>query len=139
MAAKEHPGKIIFILVVAALLGAAIGYGAVRGFQFSASESDGSGDISGERYATLADAQIICEAKAREVFGQRLRNLNTDSHSTRLDKKARLFRVFLVGDVYPGEAGQGAPNRYYFACVARTDRVAIASFQYAKDGEAMKD
>ena len=131
----------IFLIVVLLVLFGAVGSGlhfsGVRFGSFGDSE-DGEGAV-GERYATMTDAQVICEERAREVFGARIRTLTMDNHSSRLDKKAGLFRVFMQADLYSNDSRQGTAVRHYINCFTRIDRVAITSFQFAKDGENMKE
>src|SRR5690606_21722132 len=92
----------------------------------------GSGDSSvTARYATMTDAQMICEERARDVFGARIRTLTVDTHSSRLDKKAGLVRVFMESDLYPNDTRQGTAIKHFINCFTRIDRVAIASFQFA--------
>jgi hypothetical protein len=127
---------VVVLIVVFAAMCAGLYMGGVRlgNFGFNAP----SGEASGIRYATMTDAQMLCEARTREVFGERLRTLVVDTHSTRLDKKARLFKVFLEADVY-ASGRTGATNRHFINCFTRTERLAITSYQFAKDGEPMKE
>lgn len=141
MSAKEQrKQQVIFLMIVLLVIfvsiGAGLYFGGMRLGNFS---ENNIGNSAGTRYATLTDAQIICEEQARKVFGKRIRNLAFDTHSTRLDKKAGVFRVFIESDLYVDDSHQGASMRYFISCVTRTDRVAIASFQYAKDGEAISE
>lgn len=142
MSAKEQrKQQVIFLLFILIIIGVAIGSGLyfnqLRIGDFGI-EGEGGG-AAGERYATLTDAQVMCEVRAREVFGLRVHALTVDAYSSRLDKKAGLFRVFMEADLYPSEERQGPTVRHYINCTTRTDRLAIASFQFAKDGESMKE
>jgi hypothetical protein len=144
MSAKEQRRQqIIFLVVVLLVMLISIGLGMYfSGFRigsFGDTGTDSGDGVTGERYATMTDAQLICEERARKVFGERIRTLTVDTHSSRLDKQAGLFRVFMESDLYANDTRQGSPVRHFINCYARTDRVAIASFQFAKDGETMKD
>lgn len=142
MSAKEQrKQQAIYLSVVLVIIFGAIGSGLYfNGIGFGGFDENpaGNGETE-ERYATLTDAQVICEQRAREVFGERIRSLVVDTHSTRLDKKAGLFRVFMESELYANKSRQGTTVRHFINCFTRTDRVAIASFQYAKDGETMQD
>lgn len=128
---------IVVLLVILVSVGSGLYFGGIRIGSFGDTGSGGAG--VGERYATMTDAHLLCEERAREVFGERIRTLTIDSHSSRLDKKAGLFRIFMESDLYPSDSRQGTAVRHYINCFTRADRVAIASFQYAKDGETMQD
>lgn len=138
---KQHRQLILYLLTVLSV----IFLGVFAGFHYGGfnvgnfGDSGRDGNVLEDRYATMADAHLLCEARAREVFGARIRSLMIDNHSSRLDKKAGLFRVFMEADLYANDNRSGAVVRHYINCFTRTDRVALASFQYAKDGEAMKD
>src|SRR5690606_19573070 len=95
---------IITLLIIFVSVGAGLYVSDVRFGNFGGS-SYGNG--AGARYATLTDAQIICEEQARRVFARRIRNLVVDTHSTRLDKKAGVFRVFMEADLYVEDRHQG--------------------------------
>lgn len=142
MSAKEQrKQQAIYLSVVLAIIFVSIGSGLYfSGIGFGGFDGDTVGEgVASERYATLTDAQVICEQRARKVFGERIRSLMVDTHSTRLDKKASVFRVFMEAELYANDSRQGATVRHFINCFTRTERVAIASFQYAKDGEAMQD
>jgi hypothetical protein len=140
--AKKTQGKqqalylIAVVAIVLAAMCAGLYVGGVRLDNFGLNSP--SGDAATVRYATMTDAQMLCEARTREVFAERLRTLMVDSHSTRLDKKAKLFKVFLEADVY-NRGQSGATSRHFINCFTRTDRLAIASYQFAKDGEPMRE
>lgn len=142
MSAKEQrKQQAIYLSVVLAIIFISIGSGLYfSGIGFGGFDENLAGeDVVGERFATLTDAQVICEQRVRKVFGERIRSLVVDTYSTRLDKKAGLFRVFIEAELYSSESGQGATVRHFINCFTRIDRVAIASFQFAKDGEDMQD
>jgi hypothetical protein len=130
----------LMVVLVAILTGvlAALYFGGFKVGDYSAS-GDGAKGSAGVRYSTMADAQLICQERAREVFDARIRTLVVDSFSSRQDKKAGLFRVFLESDLYADEKRQGATTRHYISCTTRVDRVAIANFQFAKEGGAMQE
>lgn len=134
----QRKQQAIFLAVVLVLLllgiGSGLYFGGVR--VGGLGENPGAGGSANNRYATQTDAQMLCEAQARKVFGERIRTLVVDTHSSRLDKKAGLFRVFLEAELYNDKKRQGETVRHFISCFTRTDRLAIASFQFAKDGEA---
>ncbi len=139
--ASSEPRKlqILFLLIIIAILVLSIGVGVhISGGGLSGTD-DGDGSGGSGRYANMTDAQVMCRERAGQVFGDRIRNLVIDTHSSRLDQQAGLFKIFMEADIYPSSARQGTPVRHYINCFTRTHKLAIASFQFAKDGEQMQD
>lgn len=141
MARKEQrKQQLLFLALVLGVLIAAVGAGVhFRAIDLSGFEGDSGAGGGKARFTNMADAQVLCEERAKEVFGQRIRTLVVDNHSTRLDQQAGLFKVFMEADLYAGDNRQGTPVRHYINCFTRTNKQSIASFQFAKDGEGMKD
>ena len=89
-----------------------------------------------ERYKhlTMTDAQYVCEQRARETFGGRLEVLSVDRFSSRLDRKAQMFRVFMEAEIYPGGDQRGVPRQTFINCYTALHKPEILLFQYARDG-----
>lgn len=83
---------------------------------------------------TLGDAQSLCEAEARKTFGQRLRTLEIDTRSSRLDPEDDLFKVFMAANIYANPEGNGRTFTYQVNCYTRTNRAQVTLFQYAMGG-----
>jgi hypothetical protein len=96
----------------------------------------GSRDAEEARYrhTTLTDAEAVCTAHAREVFGRRLTNLRVDRFSSRLDRGDNQYKVFMEADIYPSRTREGVALETLINCFTATDSTDIELFQYAKDG-----
>lgn len=86
------------------------------------------------RHTTLTDAEAVCRARAREVFGRRLTNLRVDRFSSRLDRSDGQYKVFMEADIFPNRSREGVALETFINCFAATDSADIELFQYAKDG-----
>lgn len=89
-----------------------------------------------ERYKhlTMTDAEYACEQRAHQAFGGRLKVLSVDRFSSRLDRKAQMFRVFMEAEIYPGRGQQGVPRETFINCYTALHKPEILLFQYARDG-----
>lgn len=96
----------------------------------------GGDNEGGDRYRhfTLTDAEVVCTAYAREVFGRRLTNLRVDRFSSRLDRGDGQHKIFMEADIFPNASRQGVALQTFINCFAALDSNAIELFQYAKDG-----
>lgn len=93
------------------------------------------GRALGLRYShtTMTDAQLLCTDKLDTTFPGRVRSMHVDSLSSRLDKQADMYKIFLEADIYADSDRQGPAREMFFSCYVRTDREAIERFQYAGD------
>ncbi|WP_157960501.1 hypothetical protein [Marinimicrobium alkaliphilum] len=84
---------------------------------------------------TLGDAQSLCEQRARETFARRLRSLEVDTFSSRLDADDNLFKVFMAADLYANPETRGRTITYQVNCYTRVNRAEVTQFQYAAGGD----
>lgn len=87
------------------------------------------------RHVTQSDAQSMCQARARKVFGQRLKVMRVDSFSSRFDAADEQYKIFLEAQIYPSRSREGVALDTFINCFTAIDRLEIELFQYAKDGE----
>jgi hypothetical protein len=97
----------------------------------------GGGDNSGYRNITLTDAQLECEKEARKEFGQRLRMITVDSHSSRYDQKINRYKMFFSLDVYPKRGkNKDIAVPYFLNCYVHGSRGSVTHFESMEDKEA---
>lgn len=87
------------------------------------------------RQATMSDAQAACLERAQAEFGQRIRGLQVDTFSSRLDKVDQQYKIFMEAKIYQSSARLGVPRDTFINCFAAIDTAGIELFQYARDGE----
>jgi len=96
----------------------------------------GSGN-SGASYRniTLTDAQLECEKEARKDFGERLRLITVDSHSSRYDEKLNRYKMFFHLDVYPKRDKDSITVPYFLNCYVHGSRGSVTHFESLEDKE----
>ena len=97
----------------------------------------GGGDSnSGYRNVTLTDAQLECEKEARDEFGERLRLITVDSHSSRYDQKLNRYKMFFNLDVYPKRGkNRDIAVPYFVNCYVHGSRGSVTHFESLEDKE----
>lgn len=97
---------------------------------------DGSGN-QGYRNITLTDAQLECEREARDEFGDRLRLITVDMHSSRYDQKLNRYKMFFNLDVYPKRGkNKNIPVPYFLNCYVHGSRGSVTHFESLEDKES---
>ena len=128
----QRKQQALFLVLVLGVLIAAVGAGVHFRSIDMAGFDRGSGTGSHARYTNMADAQVLCQGQVKEIFGKRVSSLMVDNHSSRLDQKAGLFKVFMEAEIFDNDRRQGVSARHYFNCYVHTNKLSIASFQFAK-------
>lgn len=96
----------------------------------------GGGESSGYRNVTLTDAQLECEKEARREFGERLRLITVDSHSSRYDEKINRYKMFFSLDVYPKRGdNKEIAVPYFLNCYVHAGRGSVTHFESLEDKE----
>lgn len=93
-------------------------------------ESDNS---SGYQNITFTDAVTTCRRTTKEDYGDRIRNLVTDSHSSRYDGKSFLYKIFLQMDLYNKERSKA--RLYYINCFVRASNGSVRKFEAFEEVE----
>lgn len=110
--------------------------GVVGKVNLSAMGVGDGGNNAGYRNITLTDAQLECEQEARKEFGERLRLITVDSHSSRYDQKMNRYKMFFALDVYPkrGKDRETAVP-YFLNCYVHGSRGSVTHFESLEDKE----
>lgn len=87
------------------------------------------------RHVTQSDARALCQARAREVFGRRLKVMRVDTFSSRFDAADEQYKIFMEAQIYANRNREGVALDTFINCFTAIDRFEIELFQYAKDGE----
>lgn len=96
---------------------------------------DGSSN-KGYRNITLTDAQLECEQEARREFGQRLRMITIDNHSSRYDRKINRYKMFFDLDMYPKKGkNKNTAVPYFLNCTIHGSRGSVTHFEVLEDKE----
>lgn len=92
-------------------------------------------DASGPRYhnVTMTDAQLECLDHSRETFGRRLRDLEVDDLSSRVNFDEGVYKIYLQAQIYQTPERQGRTEKRYINCFVKTRQLAIERFQHAAD------
>lgn len=91
---------------------------------------------TGYRNVTLTDALLKCQEKARDQFGDRLKHITFDSHSSRYDQKSNRYKMFFNLELYPRRMGQNAKANatpHFLNCFVHGSRGSVTHFESVED------
>ncbi|MFL0810224.1 MAG: hypothetical protein K6L76_07405 [Agarilytica sp.] len=95
----------------------------------------GGGNDRGYQNVTFTDAVLTCRSRAESNYGERIRILITDNHSSRYDDKASLYKIFLKLDLY--KKNRLESTAHYVNCFVRASNGRVRKFEVL-DGEEAK-
>jgi len=101
-------------------------------FGFSQNGKDESG---GYKNVTHTDALLRCEEEVRDEFGERLKVLSPDVHSSRFDQKANRYKLFFSAILHPKKGRGGVSERYYINCFVHGSRGTVVNFESLQEKE----
>ena len=80
---------------------------------------------------TFTDANLACEEKTKAKFGDKIRTLATDNHSSFFDNKTGIYKIFLNVDV---RGRKGKIESHYINCFVRPSNGKINRFEVLNGG-----
>lgn len=94
--------------------------------------------LTAGRYISLHEAQLSCEAYARKELGARVRRLDVDDHSSRLEEAAGVYKVFFRGQLFEesrlGQVLTDEPSvEHYLNCYVSMRRAEVQLFEVMGD------
>lgn len=99
--------------------------------KYATGSSEGS--ASGHQNITLTDAVVTCRDRTTKSYGDRIRNLVTDNHSSRFDEKQYVYKVFLKMDLM--NKREKIPKLHYVNCFVRAKNGDIRKYDVFKSDE----
>ncbi len=94
----------------------------------------GSGaDSKGYRNVTFTDAVLACQNTTKENYGERIRNLVIDNHSSRFDDKQFLYKIFLKMDLY--DKNRTKARLHYINCFVKSSNGRVRKFEAFEEVE----
>lgn len=94
----------------------------------------GSGSESGYQNVTFTDAVMTCRGRIEDNYGDQIRSLVTDNHSSRYDQQASLYKIFLKLDLYKKDRSQA--SEHYVNCFVRGSSGRVRKFEVLDAEEA---
>lgn len=96
--------------------------------------------VSMVRPISLHEAQLSCEVHARNQLGKRVRILEVDDHSSRLEEAAGVYKVFFHGELFTesrlGRVLTDEPtDRHYLNCYVHMNSAEVELFEVLGDEE----
>lgn len=85
----------------------------------------------GYQNVTYNDAAIECREASENRYGEKIRNLAVDAHSSRFDKRQYLYKIFLNMDLYT-KNGRGA-TLHYISCFVRASNGSIVKYDVSAE------
>ncbi|WP_188150804.1 hypothetical protein [Teredinibacter waterburyi] len=94
--------------------------------------SGGSG-ADGYKNVTFNDAVLTCEAETRSKFGDRIRVLTLDNHSSRYEERELVYKIFQHMDL---NGKVGAPKVEFFVnCFVRASNGRVTKYEAFEEVE----
>ncbi len=94
----------------------------------------GSGsDSKGYRNVTFTDAVLTCQNTTRETYGDRIRNLVIDNHSSRFDDKQFLYKIFLKMDLF--DKNRDKARLHYINCFVKSSNGRVRKYEAFEEVE----
>ena len=87
----------------------------------------------GYQNVTFTDAVVACESRVKRNYGQRIRSVVTDAHSSRFAEANHLYKIFLNLDLYTKDRTSGV--NHYVNCFVRAKNGRITKFEVFEDSE----
>lgn len=86
----------------------------------------GGRESGGYQNITFTDAVMACNEATEDRYGDRIRNLEVDNHSSRYDNKTYLYKIFMNMDMYEkkGELTQA----HFVNCFVRASNGSIKKY-----------
>ena len=100
----------------------------VNGVIFSRSGGDSQ---QGYQNVTYNDAAIECREASENRYGDKIRNLVVDAHSSRFDKGQYLYKIFLNMDLY--SKNKRDASLHYISCFVRASNGKIVKFDISAE------
>jgi len=99
----------------------------------SAFYSEAEPEGAGYRNVTYTDAVLSCRDNAALKYGERIKNLVTDDHSSRFDNRVYMYKIFLKMDLY--DHNSSLSRLHYISCFVRANSGEIRKYDVLKDDE----
>ncbi len=93
----------------------------------------GDGKNSGYQNVTFTDAVMTCRGTTEENYGDRIRTLITDNHSSRFDDKAYLYKIFLKMDLF--DKRYKKTHLHYINCFVRSSNGSVRKYEVHEEVE----
>ena len=87
----------------------------------------------GYQNVTFTDAVMSCHKRTKSVYGNDIRTLVTDNHSSRFSEKNYIYKIFLKLDLYTKDRTSGSPH--FINCFVRAKNGKISKFEVLADKE----
>lgn len=98
----------------------------------------GRGDSTGYINTTFTDAQLQCEAEIKQSYGQQLRSLTFDSHSSRFDQSSHQYKIFFKAQM-AGSNSTVAASSFYLSCFVSAERGKITALEAFEKKESQTE
>ncbi len=92
-----------------------------------------SASSQGYQNITFTDAVITCQNSTRQTFGNRIRTMEVDDHSSRYDPKEFLYKIFIKVET-PTRKSEGL-TLHYVNCFVKSSNGRVNKFESWEDKE----
>lgn len=121
------------ILVTLAAVGIIILSSLLTYYATVVTDKKGMGSQKGYQNITFTDAALACEKQTRSSYGNKIKTLIVDNHSSRYDERQFLYKVFM--EMGLGNK-TGFSNLHYVNCFVHSANGEIRKFEvFEADGE----
>lgn len=96
--------------------------------------SIGEGEETRVRNVTFTDAVVTCRESAGQTYGENIKTLVTDNHSSRFDERSFQYKIFLQMDIL--DAKGDLSTLHYVNCFVRASNGKIQKFETFEEKES---
>ncbi|WNO08782.1 hypothetical protein [Teredinibacter sp. KSP-S5-2] len=91
------------------------------------------GKKKGYQNVTFTDAVLTCEKETRDSYGNKIKLLTVDNHSSRYEQNAFLYKIFLKMNLRNKE---NKPALHYISCFVKSSNGRIAKYDVYEEKES---
>lgn len=86
------------------------------------------GEIIGYRNTTFTDAVLSCESETKSIYGERIKHLVVDNHSSHYDDKHLLYKIYFTLDLKKDDDINTETSLNYVNCYIKGQNGRLAKY-----------
>lgn len=85
-------------------------------------------DFAGYQNVTFTDAVLNCESETENLYGDRIKHLTMDNHSSYYDEKQFIYKIFFTLDLRSGSGSHSETSLNYVNCYIKGHNGRLARY-----------
>ena len=87
------------------------------------------GDSTGYQNVTFTDAVLSCESETEDMYGDRIKHLIVDNHSSHYDDKQLLYKIYFTLDLKKSDGNNTETALIYINCYIKGQNGRLAKYE----------